>query len=255
MLTELASGQHENLRPLFANFGSRLHGCVEAVFSGNFGRAWANDPIAPTVALAHLDFWFVAGDLRLADASETVRMVPERGTIVTAGGPWDVLVRETLGANIRTFTRTAMATPSPEAWDRHALRAFVASLPDRYSIRRPSVVDIDQFLSLEKDLIANFVSPQRFLDRGIGFGVWFDNRCVSGCSSYTLANRKLEIEIDTHPDFRRRGLARAVASAMILHCLDQGIEPCWDAQNPESVGLALQLGFVSPQPYAVFRRQ
>ena len=60
------------------------------------------------------------------------------------------------------------------------------------------------------------------------------------------------MEIDTHPDFRRRGLARSVAATMILHCLDEGIEPCWDAHNPESAALALQLGFVDPQAYTVF---
>jgi predicted GNAT family acetyltransferase len=75
---------------------------------------------------------------------------------------------------------------------------------------------------------------------------------VAGCSSYTLANNKLEIEIDTHPDHRRKGLARAVAAALILYCLDAGIEPCWDAHNPESAALAEQLGFTDPTPYEVF---
>ncbi len=253
MLTELTSAQRELLRPLFADLGSRLHGCVEAVYGGDFGRAWANDPIVPAVAIAHVDFWFVAGDARLPEASEALRMVPERGTIVTAGGRWDTVVRQTLSGTIKESIRTAMSTPPPESWDRERLRALVASLPDGYSIRRPSAADIDSFWAVEKDLIGNFVTPQRFLERGLGFGIWFDGRYVAGCSSYTLANRKLEIEIDTHPAFRRRGLARAVAAAMILHCLAQGVEPCWDAHNPESAALALQLGFVSPQPYTVFR--
>jgi hypothetical protein len=43
-----------------------------------------------------------------------------------------------------------------------------------------------------------------------------------------------------------------VAAALILHCLDAGIEPCWDAHNPESAALALQLGFTDPMPYEVF---
>ena len=253
MITELAPAQHEHLRPLFADFGPRLHGCIEAVFSGDFGTAWADQPIAPAVALAQVDFWFVAGDPRLPEASEALRMVPEGGTIVTAGGAWDRLVRQALGTNARRSTRTAMSTPPTDAWDRAGLRAIAASLPDGHSIRRATAADIDSFVALERDLVVNFASSQRFLERGLGFGVWFDGRYVAGCSSYTLANGKLEMEIDTHPEFRRRGLARAVGAAMILHCLDQDIEPCWDAYNRRSVGLALQLGFLSPEPYAVFR--
>ncbi|MBW4622041.1 MAG: GNAT family N-acetyltransferase [Cyanosarcina radialis HA8281-LM2] len=53
----------------------------------------------------------------------------------------------------------------------------------------------------------------------------------------------------THDGFRRRGLARAVAAAMVLYCLDRGLEPCWDAANEPSSALARQLGFRSMGKY------
>lgn len=253
MLMELTPAQHQHLRPLFVDFGTRLHGCVEAIFSGGFGRAWADDSGRPTVAVAHLDFWFVAGDHTTPGAVEALRMVPEGGTIVTAGRVWDELVRKTLGAKVSEHTRTAFSTPRTDAWNRHRLREAASSLPDGFSIRRVTAADIDSFSAVDKDLITNFGTIERFLEAGLGFGVWFDGRYIAGCSSYTLANGKLEIEIDTHPDFRRRGLARAVAATIILYCLDHAIEPCWDAHNTESGALAEQLGFVDPRPYTVLR--
>ena len=64
-------------------------------------------------------------------------------------------------------------------------------------------------------------------------------RFVSGCSSYTSSRQKLEFEIQTHPDFRRRGLATAATSAMILHCIDRGLEPCWAAHNQVSAAAGI----------------
>ena len=46
--------------------------------------------------------------------------------------------------------------------------------------------------------------------------------------------------------------ARSVASAMIEHCIERGLEPCWDAHNPISTALATKLGFVDPQPYTAY---
>ena len=148
-------------------------------------------------------------------------------------------------------TRTGFATPAPDAWDRERLRAQSTALPDGYSVRRVGPEDIPAYVTVAKDFVSNWRSPDAFLERGIGYGVWRGDTCVAGCSSYTMANNKLEVEIDTAPEHRRKGLARAVAATLILHCLDNGIEPCWDAHNPESAALAGQLGFIDPQEYTV----
>ncbi len=252
VLHELSPAQHAGLRPLYADFALRLHGLIEAIFSGEFGRAWADDPATPTVALAHIDFWLVAGNARALAASEAVRMVT-RGTLVTDGSAgWDDLIRRELGDRVTTRTRTGMATPEPQVWDRERLRAQAAALPQGFDIRRITADNLSTFLDVAKDFASSWRSNEAFLAHGVGFGAFVGERCVAGCGSYTMANGKLEVEIDTEPEFRRRGLARAVAATLILHCLEHGIEPCWDAHNPESAALALQLGFVDPYPYTVF---
>jgi GNAT superfamily N-acetyltransferase len=69
---------------------------------------------------------------------------------------------------------------------------------------------------------------------------------VSDASSAAVGGGKLEIEIQTHRQFRRRGSARAVAAALILYCLKHGLEPCWDAANEPSAASHDNWGFTRP---------
>ena len=84
-------------------------------------------------------------------------------------------------------------------------------------------------------------------------GILHQGRFVSGVSSAAVGGGKFEIEIQTQLQFRRRGLARAVAAALIVYCLEHGIEPCWDAANEPSAALARQLGFHSTGKYEAYR--
>ena len=85
-------------------------------------------------------------------------------------------------------------------------------------------------------------------------GILHQGRFVSGAAAAAVGGGKIEIEIQTHPQFRRRGLARTVAAALILYCLEHGIEACWDAANEPSAALARQqLGFHSTGKYEAYR--
>ena len=84
-------------------------------------------------------------------------------------------------------------------------------------------------------------------------GILHQGRFVSGASSAAVGGGKFEIEIQTHREFRRRGLARAVAAALILYGLEHGIEACWDAANESSSAPARQLGFHSTGKYEAYR--
>ena len=66
---------------------------------------------------------------------------------------------------------------------------------------------------------------------------------AAGASSYTWYRGGIEIEIDTKAEYRRQGLALCCASALLLHCLERGLYPSWDAATPISVALAEKLGY------------
>lgn len=62
----------------------------------------------------------------------------------------------------------------------------------------------------------------------------------------------IEITIGTKNEYRRKGLALAVASRLILDCAERNIYPRWDASNIESVELAEKLGYHFDKEYEVY---
>ncbi|MEX0785718.1 MAG: GNAT family N-acetyltransferase [Dehalococcoidia bacterium] len=248
MLTEVPPDEREPLRPLFAGFPG-LHGCLDAIFEGTAGIAWADDSARPSVALLQLDFDFLAGDASQQAAEHAVRQLEPPVSLAVSSVDWEPLLRRVWGDRLSAYTREAFR---PGDWDRARLAGFVAALPEGYTLLRIDAANVGRFAKLADSLVYNFPSHDDFLARGVGFGVEHQGRFVSGCSSFTISSRSLEFEIQTHPDFRQRGLATAAAARMIEHCIDVGLEPCWDAHNPISAALATKLGFVEPAPYTAY---
>lgn len=247
MLTEIPPDARSLLRPIYAGLPG-LHGCLDAALDGGMGIARADDALNPTVAHIHLEFHLLAGDPHNPAAEEIVRNLIPPATAILASPAWEPLIRGAWGSALHTRTRTAFRAGS---WERVHL-ASAATLPDGFLMKRINARDVERFAELNKAYVYNFPSLEDYINNGVGYGVEHAGRFVSGCSSFAISPRSLEFEIETHPDFRRRGLALAAAARMIEHCLDGGLEPCWDAHNEMSAGLALKLGFVDPSPYTAY---
>ena len=61
-----------------------------------------------------------------------------------------------------------------------------------------------------------------------------------------------EIEVDTIPEERHKGLASIACASLILRCLEEGLYPSWDAHNMDSVGLAEKLGYEFDHAYTAY---
>lgn len=103
-----------------------------------------------------------------------------------------------------------------------------------------------------RDLCAQFDSWPAYAAHGMGFAVLHAGRPVCGASSYTFYSGGIEIELDTKPTYRGRGLARACASKLVLDCLEKGLHPSWDAANPVSAHIARTLGYRPAGTYTVY---
>jgi GNAT superfamily N-acetyltransferase len=50
-----------------------------------------------------------------------------------------------------------------------------------------------------------------YINRGIGYSIFYKGEVVCGASSYSIYDNGIEIEVATDPNHRRKGLATAVA--------------------------------------------
>jgi GNAT superfamily N-acetyltransferase len=251
MLIEVTQAELPKLAHLFEGYPG-LKGMVSAGLSGSMGSAFADDPSAPSVAILRLGTFehLVGGALSERSLVETLEFLPPACFLVVPVS-WAERLERDFAAFITPQKRIALS--SPARWDRTRLESFVTALPEGFNLLPAGAENVDAFASLDRSLTANFDSATDFLARGAGFGIEYRGRFVSGCSSYALGGGKLELEIDTHPDFRRRGFASACGAALILYCLDRDIEPCWDAANEASADLAMKLGYVEPRPYTAYQ--
>lgn len=187
----------------------------------------------------------VPGQLRL------FKLLQPGDVVIVPTPAWQHLVAATYPGALAVYHREAFQA---EQFDVAKLRRFCQALPSGFELRHLRLEEMAQFATdLAPALVYNFRSPEEFMTRGVGLGILHQGKFVSGASSAAVGGVRVEIEIQTHRQFRRRGLARAVAAALILYCLEHGLEPCWDAANEPSAALARQLGFHSTGTYEAYR--
>ena len=232
--------------PLFSGWEETLlYSCLEKIM----GHICVTDLQAPASAFAYVGcFGFFAGvpEEALLDA------VPEGYSILAPQNEaWAALI-EARFAQAKKITRYAIRKDT--RFDRDLLRQYVAALPEGYVLRPIDGALYEQCLlsPVTCDFVSSFASKEQYLALGRGFVILKDGRIVSGASSYTRYTSGIEIEVDTVREERRKHLALTACAALILHCLEEGLYPSWDAHNPGSVRLAEMLGYAPAHPYVAY---
>lgn len=236
--------------PLFGDWPETiLWSCLQGVM----GAVYADDPAAPHSAAAILgDFCFLAGT-PMPQLAEQALKGRASCLLIPKDGRWNAALVRRFGDRAVPITRYA-TRKDPAAFDRPHLEKLASALEKPYTIR---IIDRDLYdlcreSDWSRDLVSQFPDWPAFRDMGLGFLVLQDNCPVSGASSYSRYRTGIEIEIDTHPDFRRQGLALACGARLILECLDRGLYPSWDAHTPASLALAEKLGYRFSHSYPAF---
>lgn len=213
------------------------------------GKVFVTDSETPESAMAFVGcFAFLAGvpdkDLVLGKPEGFVIMVPQNDA-------WSSLIEECYPDAKK---RTRYAIKKDTEFDVSFLEKTVSGLPDGYELRKidSRLYDLCQKDPVTNDFVSAFGSKEKYLELGRGMLILKDGKIVSGASSYTRYKEGIEIEVDTVPEERRKGLAMIVCSALILECLREGLYPSWDAQNMNSVRMAEKLGYEFSHEYTAY---
>ena len=229
-------------------FGGWAEPMILSCLQGHMGTLAVDDPNAPRSAcITAGDFCFLAG----APSAALVAGTPA-AILVPRTADWHPVIEAVWGRQVRPYTRYA-TRKDINRFDRENLSALVTP-PQEITL---SPIDSDAYGLLgqadwSRDLRGLFRDSVDFCRRGMGIAAWHGGTIVAGASSYAIFDGGIEIEIDTHPDFRQRGLATACGAALVLACLERGLYPSWDAHTPISLHLAEKLGYVSAGPYPVY---
>lgn len=222
---------------------------VWTCLQGHMGQVVTEGGPPPASALCAVgDFCFLAGL-----PSRTLAARADRPILVPRTAEWEPVIRSVWGARAAPFLRYAIRK-EPGVFDRGWLTSCASSLPEGVVLSPICAGHVPLLMSQpwSKDLCGNFQDGADFARRGLGVLALWDGIPVAGASSYTVYDGGIEIEIDTRPDCRRRGLALACGARLILDCLDRGLYPSWDAHDLRSVALAEKLGYHLDRPYQAF---
>ncbi|MHA1289289.1 MAG: GNAT family N-acetyltransferase [Candidatus Thorarchaeota archaeon] len=162
------------------------------------------------------------------------------------------LIHEIFGDRLGVQKRTFM---SPDSLNKEHLKGFVDNLSDEFTLEQ---LDLETTRNLSENMSFHismfFGSPEEFIDKGFGYCIKHTGEVVSMASTFTPFIDEFEIEVRTEnsDEYRKKGLATVLSSALILHAFERGFVLHWDAVNAISVKLALKLGYTDPYPWEAF---
>lgn len=240
----------ERIKHLFDGWEeTMIWSCLQSVM----GDLYVNE--TETAAAAVLgDFAFYAG---AADAELASFQVPGRNwrgmLLIPQNEAWEALLAQTWTDRVQKQERYAIRK-EPDVFDLRHLQ-HLAHVPEGYDLARMDepLYEKAKQRDWSRDWVGNYPDWQAFDKLGLASILLKDGEPVAGASSYSTYKGGIEIEIDTRPDMRRKGLATVCAANLILDCLARGLYPSWDAANQMSVGLAQKLGYRFSHSYMVYR--
>lgn len=225
--------------------------CMQKVM----GEIYVDQLENPKSALAQVgDLSFFAGEVNKALISYRPESYKRDFLIIVPQNEmWAKAIEEAYGDTAKKVVRYAIKKEK-DVFDTNKLQALVAGLKEGYEIKAIDEELYHQALKNDwsKSFVENYADYETYKKMGFGFVILKGKEMVSGASAYTRYLEGVEIEIDTHEDYRRQGLASICAAKMILESLNRNLYPSWDAQNKWSVMLAEKLGYHYDHDYIAY---
>ncbi|ARX68450.1 GNAT family N-acetyltransferase [Bacillus thuringiensis] len=180
-----------------------------------------------------------------------IEKTEKRFTLFASSEEWEMMIEGRFSNVLRNVPRMKFQREIFEERTQDANK-------NTYAVKRIDKSDIERSSEFtEKYYKEYWGSKETFLNSGFGFCIEQDGIIVAECVSIFSGNGYAEIDIATHEAHQGKGLAQAVATRFIEHCMQNDITPCWDCyvDNIPSQKLASKLSFHNPIEYRLFVRK
>ena len=120
-------------------------------------------------------------------------------------------------------------------------------------------IDSENISKIEGRIIPSFSweSPDQFLKDGFGYIALDKGRACAVAFSAAVSSDEVDIGVETHEDYRRKGLAGLLTDRMCEQIISIGKRPVWahTVSNNGSMNTAMKCGFVQDRINTVIKKK
>ena len=223
----------------------------KSVLDGCMGEAYIDDLDNPTIAyLLVRQYCFIDGDSKSKSAKQALKTIPKTAKRIIANDEWSNIIESTY--NHFEKTKRYSLKKEKDIFNKQDLEKFSKILNPNYEIKW---IDerIYQLIKADNEDPKQMLITDDYLNKGIGVCCFKQDEIVGICSSNIIYKDGIEINIRVKEGYKHKGIGTAMASKLILLCLERGLYPSWDAANLDSLGLAKKLGYNYDSEYTVYK--
>lgn len=223
------------------------------------GEIFANEKLTAGLIRTANGIYYLFGDTNDQNYNEDLFMylkmaiekTEKRFTLFASSEEWEMMIEGHFSNALRYMPRMKFQSITFEEKKQDCNKnTYEVKRIDRSNIERSNEFTAEYYKEY-------WGSKETFLDGGFGFCIEQGGMIVAECVSIFNGNGFAEIDIVTHEAYQGKGLAQAVATRFIEHCMQNDITPCWDCyvDNIPSQKLARKLSFNHPIEYRLFVRK
>lgn len=217
-----------------------------SVLDGMMGEAYTDNISNPKFAILIVrKYCFMSGNIEKEDLYKLIDSKLKQYIIIPSDS-LKTIIEEIFKYNINKLERYSIK--KNPLFDKQKLQEYIEKAPKDYKIQ-----EIDKNIA-EKIKEEKFINiTDNYEKNGVGYCCIYNNEIIGVASSNIFYKDGIEVNIKVEDEYRRRGIATALASKLILKCLEENKKISWDAANLWSVGLAEKLGFEYDSTYNIYK--
>jgi GNAT superfamily N-acetyltransferase len=221
---------------------------IGCVIEGQMGKAYVDDVQNPSAYKIQVGpFFYFAGDAFGEGGQEMLRNIQPWTLFMPSSEGWLEAGKNMYREKLIGFDRYSF---SSECLSIEHLEKLSLQLAFSKEIKRVDLMIATQVWGQDLFLdISDFESSSDFIERGIGYYVAKGSQIIGAAYSSLVCSQGIEVSIFVAEDYRRQGMATVLAAHLLKWCLENNMDPHWDAANLESCVLAEKLGYLPKGKY------